>query len=108
MSWKYFIKNHTLPAGLLHEVLRKPLITERTTLQASQNKVVFEIDSRFGKADVKAAVEKLFKVKVLAVNISHRQGKIKAFRGRLGQRNQQKKAIITLAAGQNIDVTAGL
>lgn len=92
----------------LYDVIRKPLITEKTTMAAEQGKIVFSISADANKQDVKRAVEALFGVKVVKVNTVLTKGKQKRFRGKPGQRSDQRKAIVTLAAGQSIDLAAGL
>jgi large subunit ribosomal protein L23 len=91
-----------------YDTIIAPVITEKSTLLSEQNKVVFRVPLTATKADVKAAVEALFKVKVLGVNTIRQKGKVKNFRGVAGRRADQKKAIVTLAEGQSIDVTTGL
>ena len=91
-----------------YDVIRSPVITEKATIASEQNKVQFRVAMDATKAQIKEAVEKLFNVKVMAVNTLVTQGKIKRFKGRLGQRSDVKKAIVTLAEGQSIDVTTGL
>lgn len=91
-----------------YDTIIAPVITEKSTLLSEQNKVVFRVALTASKDDVKAAVEALFKVKVLGVNTIRQKGKLKRFRGVQGKRADQKKAIVTLAEGQSIDVTTGL
>lgn len=91
-----------------YDVIVGPIITEKATMASEENKVVFEVSKTATKPQIKAAVEKLFDVKVTGVNTLVTKGKVKAFRGRLGQRADVKKAIVTLAEGQSIDVTTGL
>jgi large subunit ribosomal protein L23 len=91
-----------------YDVITAPVITEKSTLLSEQNKVVFKVPLTASKPEIKAAVEALFKVKVTAVNTVTTKGKTKLFRGRPGKRNDVKKAIVTLAEGQSIDVTTGL
>jgi large subunit ribosomal protein L23 len=91
-----------------YDIIIKPVITEKATLLSEQNKVVFQVPLHASKSDVKEAVEKLFNVKVGAVNTVVHKGKTKHFRGRLGKRSDTKKAIVTLLAGHSIDVTTGL
>jgi large subunit ribosomal protein L23 len=91
-----------------YDTLIAPMITEKATLLSEQNKVVFKAPLEATKDDIKAAVEKLFKVKVVAVNTIRQKGKSKAFRGVRGKRSDIKKAIVTIAEGQSIDVTTGL
>ena len=90
------------------EILRRPLVTEKTTLGAEFNQYSFEVANDAAKPEIKAAVEAVFGVKVKAVNTMITKGKVKRFRGKLGQRSDVKKAIVTLQAGQIIDLGAGL
>jgi large subunit ribosomal protein L23 len=89
-------------------VIVSPVITEKATALSEHNKVVFKVRKDATKPQIKEAVEKLFDVKVMSVNTVLTKGKKKVFRGRLGQRSDVKKAIVTLEAGQTIDVTTGL
>ncbi|MEM1346593.1 MAG: 50S ribosomal protein L23 [Pseudomonadota bacterium] len=92
----------------LYEVIRKPIITEKATMASEANAVVFEVSVDATKPLIKEAVETLFGVKVKAVNTLRTDGKVKRFRGRLGQRREVKKAYVTLEDGHAIDVTTGL
>ena len=91
-----------------YDVIRKPLITEKSTMASEANAVVFEVDISAAKPQIKEAVESLFGVKVKAVNTSITKGKVKRFRGRLGKRKDVKKAYVTLEEGNTIDVSTGL
>lgn len=91
-----------------YDVVRSPVITEKATMLSEHNKVVFQVAKTATKPQIKAAVEKLFDVKVKSVNTLVTEGKVKVFRGRLGQRADVKKAIVTLEDGHSIDVTTGL
>jgi large subunit ribosomal protein L23 len=91
-----------------YDVIVSPVITEKATALSEHNKVVFKVRMDATKPQIKEAVEKLFDVKVMSVNTVLTKGKKKVFRGRLGQRSDVKKAIVTLEAGQTIDVTTGL
>ena len=91
-----------------YDVIVSPVITEKATALSEHNKVVFRVRKDATKPQIKEAVEKLFDVKVRSVNTVLTKGKTKVFRGRLGQRSDVKKAIVTLEAGQSIDVTTGL
>jgi len=91
-----------------YDTILAPVITEKATLLSEQNKVVFRVPLTATKSDVKEAVEKLFNVKVGAVNTVVQKGKTKNFRGRPGKRSDTKKAIVTLLDGYSIDVTTGL
>ncbi len=92
----------------LYDVIRKPIITEKATMASEHGAVVFEVDIDSTKPQIKEAVESLFKVKVKAINTVVTKGKTKRFRGIMGRRSDVKKAIVTLAEGQSIDVTTGL
>ena len=91
-----------------YEVVRSPVITEKATLISEHNQVTFKVALDASKHEIKTAVEDLFKVKVTAVNTLRVKGKTKRFRGRPGRRSDYKKAVVTLAEGQSIDVTTGL
>jgi large subunit ribosomal protein L23 len=91
-----------------YDTIIAPVITEKATLLSEKNQVVFRVPLEATKDDVKQAVEKLFNVKVGAVNTIRQKGKTKNFRGRAGKRSDTKKAIVTLLAGYSIDVTTGL
>jgi large subunit ribosomal protein L23 len=91
-----------------YDIIRSPLVTEKATIQAEADKVVFNVLKSADKAEIKAAVEFLFKVKVKSVNTLVRKGKVKRFRGFVGKQDDVKKAIVTLEAGQRIDITTGL
>jgi large subunit ribosomal protein L23 len=91
-----------------YDVIVGPVVTEKATTASEQNKVVFKVRKDATKPQIKAAVEKLFDVKVEGVNTLIRKGKVKRFRGTLGQQSDVKKAVVTLAEGQTIDVTTGL
>ncbi len=91
-----------------YDVISSPVITEKSTLVSDFNQVIFNVPGTASKPQIKAAVEALFGVKVTAVNTLVRKGKTRRFRGRLGRQSDQKKAIVTLAEGQSIDVSTGL
>ncbi len=91
-----------------YDVVRKPIVTEKSTNASAHNQVVFEVATDATKPQIKAAVEALFKVKVDGVNTLNCRGKKKIFRGRLGQRAGWKKAIVTLADGQSIDLATSV
>jgi len=90
------------------DVLRAPVISEKSTLIAEHNQVTFRVAIDADKSQIKQAVEGLFGVTVLKVNTIRQKGKVKRFRGVLGQRSDTKKAIVTLADGDSIDLAAGL
>lgn len=100
-------KSGALSNAKLYDVIVRPVVTEKSTGLAELNKVVFRIAPNATKKDVKAAVEAIFGVTVAKVNTVNIEGKTKRFRGREGQREDVRKAIVTLAAGQTIDLAAG-
>ena len=91
-----------------YDVIRKPVITEKTTMASENGAVVFEVSIDANKPQIKEAVEALFDVKVKAVNTTITKGKTKRFRGRPGSRKDVKKAYVTLEEGNTIDVSTGL
>ena len=91
-----------------YDVIRKPIITEKSTMASENSAVVFEVSIDATKPQVKEAVEALFDVKVKAVNTTITKGKVKRFRGQIGRRNDVKKAYVTLEEGNTIDVSTGL
>jgi large subunit ribosomal protein L23 len=91
-----------------YDVIVSPAITEKSTMASEVNQVIFNVAKKATKPEIKAAVEELFGVKVMAVNTHVRKGKIKRFRGTIGRQSDVKKAIVTLAEGQSIDVATGL
>ena len=91
-----------------YDIIRTPVLTEKATIQAENNKVVFNVAKTATKPEIKAAVEQLFSVKVKSVNTLLRKGKTKRFRGIIGTQSDVKKAIVTLEEGNSIDITTGL
>ena len=91
-----------------YDVIRRPVITEKSTTASEHSKVIFAVAPDATKPQIKAAVETLFKVKVKSVNTLIRKGKSKRFRGIPGRQPDIKRAIVTLEEGQMIDVTTGL
>jgi len=92
----------------MYEVIRRPLITEKATLISEHNQVAFEVSMDASKPEIREAVEGIFSVKVTGVNTLIQKGKTKKFRGRDGKRDDMKKAVVTLADGESIDVTTGV
>jgi large subunit ribosomal protein L23 len=90
-----------------YQVILNPLVTEKATQLSEFNKVVFAVPLTANKIDIKSSVEKIFSVKVLAVNTILLKGKTKRFKGILGKRIDTKKAIVTLAPGNTIDLSVG-
>jgi len=92
----------------LYDVLRSPVITEKATMASEYNQVMFNVARTATKLQIKEAVERLFTVKVKAVNTLNRKGKVKRFKGRIGKQSDFKRAIVTLEEGHAIDITTGL
>jgi large subunit ribosomal protein L23 len=91
-----------------YDLIVAPVITEKATIASESNQFVFKVRREATKPQIKAAIEKLFDVKVTAVNTLLRKGKSKVFRGVRGRQQDVKKAVVTLADGHRIDVTSGL
>lgn len=108
MSKKQAKKTATEARAYHYDVIVSPVITEKSTAASEQNKVLFNVRLDATKADIKSAVEALFNVKVAKVNTLRRLGKVKRFRNTVGKLSDTKKAIITLAEGQNIDLSSGV
>ena len=92
----------------MYQVIRNPLITEKATSLSEHGQFVFRVAPDATKPEIKAAIEGLFGVTVLAVNTLVQKGKTKRFKGRPGRRSDVKKAFVKLADGQSIDFTTGL
>jgi len=92
----------------LYQMIRSPMITEKATMGSQYSQVSFRVPLTADKSIIKDAVEAVFKVKVVKVNTSTNKGKMKVFKGRQAQRSDTKKAIVTLAEGQTIDVATGV
>ena len=90
------------------DIILSPAITEKGTMMSANNQIVFNVRLAATKPEIKAAVEKLFGVKVKSVNTLVRKGKLKRFRGRAAIQSDVKKAVVTLVEGESIDVTTGL
>ena len=96
------------PAEKSFDTLIAPVITEKSTMAAENNQVVFRVPLTATKPQIAEAVESLFKVKVKGVNTLRVKGKNKVFKGRPYTRSTVKKAVVTLEEGHSIDVTTGL
>ena len=92
----------------MYDTLVRPVITEKSMVSSEAGKVTFMVPLSASKDEVKAAVEAIFNVKVNKVNTIRQFGKTKTFRGHEGVRSDFKKTVVTLADGQNIDVTTGI
>lgn len=92
----------------MYDMIRAPMITEKASVGSEHNQVTFRVPLDASKPEIKVAIEGLFGVRVKAVNTLIHKGKTKRFRGRRGKRNDVKKAIVTLAEGDSIDITTGI
>jgi large subunit ribosomal protein L23 len=108
MTKRLSTKDVRVGEGRKFDLVLAPVITEKATQGSEHNQVTFRVPLDATKPEIRAAVERLFKVKVTGVNTLRQAGKVKRFRGTVGRRAQTKKAIVTLAEGQTIDVTSGL
>jgi len=91
-----------------YDVILAPVVTEKSTQGAEHHQLTFRVSLDATKREIKAGIEELFGVKVTKVNTLNMRGKIKRFRGRLGKRADYKKAIVTLAEGEHVDITTGI
>ena len=101
-------RNVTVTEIEAYDLIRAPMVTEKSTMGSEHNQVTFRVPLNATKPEIRAAVETLFKVKVKAVNTLRQKGKTKLFRGKLGRRPDYKKAIVSLVEGETIDVTSGV
>ncbi len=92
----------------MYDLITAPVITEKSTMGSEHRQVTFKVPMDATKPEIKAAVEGLFKVKVTAVNTLITKGKTKRWKGKPYKRTDMKKAIVTLADGDSIDVTSGI
>ncbi|MFB0922548.1 MAG: 50S ribosomal protein L23 [Alphaproteobacteria bacterium] len=97
-----------ISAERMYDIVRSPVITEKATMVSEHNQVVFRVPIDATKPEIRAAIEGLFKVKVVGVNTLVQKGKTKRWKGRPGKRNDVKKAVIRLAEGDSIDITTGV
>ena len=91
-----------------YDLILSPVVTEKSTRGSENNQVTFKVPLTASKPEIKAAIEKLFNVKVKAVNTLRQNGKRKVFRGQRGVRSDFKKAMVTLVDGSSIDLSAGV
>ena len=96
------------PDARHYDIVLAPHITEKSTMLSETNSVVFRVALSASKPEIKAAVEALFNVKVMNVNTIVTKGKTKRWKGKPYQRSDMKKAIVTLAEGNSIDITEGV
>ena len=92
----------------LYDKILSPIVTEKSTNLSEQNKIIFKVNSKANKKNLKSNIEKIFKVNVTKVNIINKKSRIKVTRGKKVKGKGFKKAIITLKKGQNIDLTTGI
>ena len=91
-----------------HEILRRPVITEKSTMLGDRGQYVFEVARAANKIEIKRAVEVVFKVDVEAVNVSHVRGKMRRMGRSVGMTSNWKKAVVTLRHGQKIELFQGI
>ena len=96
--------NVTISKAAAYDIILRPVITEKATMANESGQVTFAVPVSASKPEIKAAVEMLFDVKVTAVNTILQKGKTKMWKGRPGRRSDTKKAMVTLAEGQTIDL----
>ena len=93
----------------VYEILKRPLITEKSTIQKeTANQLTFEVDRNANKVEIRRAVEKIFSVKVVDVKTMQMKGKVKRFGRLLGKRRNWKKALVTLAQGEHVEFFEGV
>ena len=92
----------------LYDKILSPLVTEKSTNLSEQNKIIFKVNKKANKKNLKNNIEKIFKVNVTKINIINKKSRIKTTRGKKVRIKGFKKAIITLKKGQNIDLTTGI
>tara|TARA_B100000965_G_scaffold345573_1_gene316466 strand:- start:1731 stop:2027 length:297 start_codon:yes stop_codon:yes gene_type:complete len=92
----------------IYDKIISPVVTEKSTNQSEQNKIVFKVNKKFNKKNIKKNIEKIFKVEVTKINIINKKNKLKSVRGKKVKVPGFKKAIVTLKKGQNIDLTTGI
>lgn len=101
-------KKKLISPSRMYEIIRRPLVSEKTTLLTEKNQHAFEVSLNATKPEIREAIENLFKVKVVAVNTLRVKGKTKRFKGTEGKRSDIKKAYVTLDTGSTLDVMAGI
>ena len=92
----------------LYDKILSPIVTEKSTNLSEQNKIVFKVNTKANKKNLKTNIEKIFKVNVIKINIINKKTRFKTTRGKKVRVKGFKKAIITLKKGQNIDLTTGI
>ena len=102
------MKSAKISRERMYDIIRSPVVTEKSTQGSEHNQITFRVSGDATKPEIKAAVEGLFEVKVEKVNTLNQEGKRKRFRGLPGRRPGYKKAMVTLAEGQMIDIMTGI
>ena len=92
----------------IYNIIKNPVVTEKTTKIAENNQFVFKVDVSSSKESIKMAIEKIFKVKVKNINTIKIKGKTKVFKGTKGRRADYKKAIVSLKEGETLDYSGGI
>ena len=90
--------------GYIYDIIVSPVITEKTNLQATDNKFTFEVVASAKKTDIEKAVEEIFGVDVVKVNIVNTKGKTRKYKGKVGKKSDVRKAVVTMKKGQQIDL----
>jgi large subunit ribosomal protein L23 len=107
-GWARLEQKRSVSDERLYDIIRRPVVTEKSTSIGQYGQVVFEVAIDATKPEIKYAIETIYKVTVMDVNTLINKGKRTVFKGRRGQRSDRKKAIVTVREGQFIDVTAGV
>lgn len=107
-GWALYKKDQHVSEERMYSIIKRPLITEKTTRVGVAGQIGFEVSQDATKPEIKAAIEKIFKVNVTDVTTTVTKGKRKVFKGRRGVRSDMKKAYVSVKEGQFIDVTAGI
>ena len=100
---KNIIKINDISDSVSLNIIKRPILTEKSTNLNQFNQYSFVVNLTSNSIQIKKAIEKIFKVKVIKVNTSIMRGKLKSFKGKMGYKNDYKKAIVTLAEGNTID-----
>ena len=101
-------ENSKVNINKAYQVILNPIVTEKATQMSEFNKIVFSVPLNANKIEIKSSIEKIFSVEVKSVNTILLKGKVKRFKGILGRRSNTKKAIVTLAPGNTIDLSVGV
>jgi large subunit ribosomal protein L23 len=94
--------------GSIYDIIRSPLISEKSTMLGVNNQYVFKVDVKATKKQIKKAVEKIFEVKVVSVNTINVLGKVKRFKGVIGKQKDFKKAIVKIESSKELDLSVGI